>query len=186
MLLAPMPLTTVQAQTLTSATVQRVIDGDTFVLTNGERVRFIGIDAPEIGEPGAATATEFVRSRVEGRTVWLEADGADRDQFGRLRRYIWLQQPTNSNDHAQIRAHMLNAQLLQQGHARPMILGAVRHEQLFRQLHQQANTFIGNRNSLVFHRATCRSLPAPANQLALPSRAAAINQGFRACGVCTP
>jgi len=35
---------------LTEATVSRVIDGDTVVLANGERVRFIGVDAPEVGD----------------------------------------------------------------------------------------------------------------------------------------
>jgi micrococcal nuclease len=119
---------------LTQATVLRVIDGDTLELVGGERVRLIGVDAPEPGRPGALEATHFVRERVEGRTVWLEADGANRDRFGRLRRYVWLQQPTNPNDAGQIRQHQLNALLLANGHARVMIIGNVRNEALFRQL----------------------------------------------------
>ena len=119
---------------LTPATVARVIDGDTIVLASGERVRFIGLDAPEVGMPGADEATRFVRQRVEGRVVWLEADGADRDRFGRLRRYVWLQQPTNPQDPNQIRQHQLNALLLANGLASVMIIGNVRNEALFRQL----------------------------------------------------
>lgn len=42
---------------LQAATVTRVIDGDTVVLESGERVRLLGIDAPERGEAGAAAAT---------------------------------------------------------------------------------------------------------------------------------
>jgi len=129
------PLFSQQARpALTQATVVRVIDGDTFELSGGERVRLIGVDAPELGRPGSNEATQFVRERVEGRTVWLEADGADRDRHGRLRRYVWLQQPTNPRDTNQIRQHQLNALLLTNGHARVMIIGNVRNEALFRQL----------------------------------------------------
>ena len=123
-----------QAFTLTEARVQRVIDGDTIVLTNGERVRLIGIDAPEIGQPGANAATQFVQERTANRTIWLEADGNDRDAHGRLRRKVWLQQPTNPRDVNQIRQHQLNALLLSYGLANVMIVGNVRNAEIFRQL----------------------------------------------------
>jgi endonuclease YncB( thermonuclease family) len=135
---------------LTEAIVVRVIDGDTIVLNNGERVRLIGIDAPEIGEPGADEATQFVRERVEGLTVWLEADGADRDRFGRLRRYVWLQQPSNTLDENQIRQYQLNALLLENGLARVMIIGRVRNETLFRQL-AAAQTFTYGNNEFCIY-----------------------------------
>jgi len=123
---------------LTEAVVERVIDGDTFVLATGERVRFIGVDAPEIGEPGADEATEFVRELTEGQTVWLESDGNDFDRFGRLRRYIWLELPTDPTDEEQIRAYMLNALLLEHGLAEVAIFGVVRNEVLFRQIAAEA------------------------------------------------
>ncbi|MCL2381233.1 MAG: thermonuclease family protein [Treponema sp.] len=180
---------------LTQATVLRVIDGDTIELAGGERVRFIGIDAPETGEPGADEATRFVRELVQGRTVWLEADGADRDRFGRLRRYVWIQQPTNTQDPDQIRRYQLNALLLQHGLATVMIIGSVRNEALFRQLASarafspaapQQATFIGNRNSLVFHTPICASLPAPRNRIYFETRHDAIRSGYRPCQRCGP
>lgn len=119
---------------LTQAIVSRVIDGDTIVLADGQRVRLTGIDAPEVGQPNADEVTQFVRDRVLGRTVWLEADGNDRDRFGRLRRYVWLKYPANSRDGNQIRRYMLNALLLSHGHADVMIIGNVRNEALFRQI----------------------------------------------------
>jgi len=128
----------VPAFSLAEATVARVIDGDTIVLACGERVRLIGVDAPEVGRPGADRATGFVRERVEGRTVWLEADGRDRDAHGRLRRYVWLRQPTNARDANQIRRYLLNAQLLSYGLARVVIIGNVRNEAIFRQLEREA------------------------------------------------
>ena len=119
---------------LTEAVVSRVIDGDTIVLTGGERVRLIGIDAPERGQSGADEAAQFVRTLIEGRTVWLEADVADRDRFGRLRRYVWLRQPTNTLNETQIRRYQLNALLLENGLASVLIIGRVRNEELFRRL----------------------------------------------------
>jgi len=119
--------------TLTETTVINVIDGDTIEVYGGYRVRLIGINAPETGEPGAAEATEFVRSLVYGRTVWLEPDGAYSDPYGRLRRYVWIERPI-AIDEAEIRAYMLNALMLQEGLAEVMIVGYVRHEALFWEL----------------------------------------------------
>ena len=69
--------------------VQRVIDGDTVVLANGERVRYIGMDTPERGEPFFDEATEFNRRLVEGRPIQLVEDESETDRFGRLLRYVF-------------------------------------------------------------------------------------------------
>ena len=68
--------------------VQRVIDGDTVVLADGERVRYIGMDTPERGERLFDEATEYNRRLVEGRRVRLMKDESDKDRFGRLLRYV--------------------------------------------------------------------------------------------------
>lgn len=69
--------------------VTRVIDGDTLELKSRERVRLIGIDAPEEGHCGYQLATDTLRTLVEGRVVVLVA-GADEDadRYGRLLRYV--------------------------------------------------------------------------------------------------
>ncbi len=69
--------------------VKRVIDGDTVELENGEKVRYIGMDAPEKGDCFASEATEKNRELVEGKKVRLEKDVSERDSFGRLLRYVW-------------------------------------------------------------------------------------------------
>jgi len=189
---------------LTEAIVSRVIDGDTIELSTGERVRFIGIDTPEVGEAGADEATAFVRERIEGQAIWLEADGNDTDVHGRLRRYIWLQIPTDTQDESQIRAYMLNALLLENELASVMIIGNVRNEALFRSLVpepppppppvqeepppvvQTTRNFIGNRNSQIFHRTTCGTLPAAQNRIYFATREDAIAAGHRACQRCRP
>ena len=184
---------------LDHAIVTRVIDGDTIELDCGERVRFIGVDAPEIGEPGADEATQFVRDHVYGQIVWLESDGNDSDRFGRLRRYIWLSYPTDTQEVEQIMTYQLNALLLIHGLAEVMILGSPRNEELFRSIAQpivaeqapQTQTpanpqFIGNRNSQIFHTLTCSTLPVEHNRIYFATREYAIAEGHRACSRCNP
>lgn len=79
------------------AAVTRVVDGDTIeVRLNGlpDRVRFVGVNAPETSgqaECYAREAAAYVdRLLPYGAQVGLERDISDRDQFGRLLRYIWL------------------------------------------------------------------------------------------------
>ena len=70
--------------------VQSVIDGDTFKLTDSTNVRLIGIDAPESGEICSAEATRKLTSLVSGKTVYLEKDVSETDTFGRLLRYVYV------------------------------------------------------------------------------------------------
>jgi len=70
--------------------VQRVIDGDTFKLIDGTTVRLIGIDAPEAGEICSAEATQKLTSLIAGETVYLEKDVSETDTYGRLLRYVYV------------------------------------------------------------------------------------------------
>jgi micrococcal nuclease len=60
--------------------VERVIDADTLVMENGERVRLIGVDTPETKHPNRPVehfgkeAAAFTRCMVEGTRVRLEFD----------------------------------------------------------------------------------------------------------------
>lgn len=112
----------------------RVIDGDTFQTDTGERVRLIGLDAAEIGEPGADEATEFLRVLIAGKPVWLEPDGNEKDRWGRYRSYVWVEKPKDVNDETEIRKNQVNAKILEAGHAEVRILGQVRHEELFNRI----------------------------------------------------
>ena len=76
--------------------VIRVIDGDTFEIEGGERVRLIGVDTPESVKPNVPVecfgkdSSEYLKSLVEGKEVRLEPDRTNRDRYARLLRYAYL------------------------------------------------------------------------------------------------
>ena len=76
-----------------AARVTQVVDGDTIVIEGGYRVRYIGIDTPEI-HPGleayGGEALEANRKLVEGKEVRLERDVSETDKYGRLLRYVYV------------------------------------------------------------------------------------------------
>ncbi len=80
------------------ARVLEIVDGDTLhALVDGkdESIRLIGVDAPELHhptrgeEPFGREAMDYVDDAV-GEWVCLESDITNRDQYGRLLRYVWL------------------------------------------------------------------------------------------------
>ncbi len=68
--------------------VTHVVDGDTLDLGNGERVRLVGIDTPEVGDCNYDDATAFLERMVLGKRVRLGISDEDRDGYGRLLRYV--------------------------------------------------------------------------------------------------
>jgi micrococcal nuclease len=82
--------------------VRYVIDGDTVVLENGEHVRLVQIDAPEVYPErecyGPQARTALRRLLPAGTTVRVEADPRldQIDRYGRLLRYLY-RGPTNVN-----------------------------------------------------------------------------------------
>lgn len=83
------------------AALVRVVDGDTIrVMVGGveERVRYIGIDTPELNttspatpDPYAEAATQANARLLAGGRLVLEKDVTERDQFGRLLRDVWVE-----------------------------------------------------------------------------------------------
>lgn len=101
------------------AVVLRIVDGDTIRVDRGagsEPVRYIGIDAPETVRPNhpvewmGPEATSANAALVEGREVLLERDVSDTDAFGRLLRYVWVEQEPG-------RLVMVNLELVARGYA---------------------------------------------------------------------
>ena len=68
-----------------------VYDGDSFELNNGEVVRLIGIDAPELSDPGGEAAREYLIQLIRGKQVLLYAGPEEKDNYGRLLRYVYVE-----------------------------------------------------------------------------------------------
>jgi len=117
-------------------TVVRVVDGDTIHVRVGDRiekVRYIGVNTPEVHhpskgeEPGGREATAVNRDLVGTRHVRLETDVQTRDRYGRLLAYVWVGDT------------MVNAELVRRGYAQVMTVPPnVRHQALFVKLQRDA------------------------------------------------
>lgn len=92
--------------------VERVVDGDTLILSGGVTVRLIGADTPETVkpnhpvEPFGPEATRFTQQFVSGGEVRIEFDGDRRDRYGRALALV------------SVGDRMLNEELLRAGLAR--------------------------------------------------------------------
>jgi micrococcal nuclease len=128
-----------------TAAVVRVVDGDTIIVDRGrgagpERLRYIGIDAPESVDPdrpiewmGPEAAAANARL-VEGHEVVLERDVSDVDRFGRLLRYVWVADRDDGSGLA-----MVNLELVAQGFAGVVTFPPdVRYADLFRAAQTEA------------------------------------------------
>ena len=74
----------------TSFLVKEVVDGDTIILSDGSRVRLIGINTPEYGMYFYEEAREVLEAMVLGKEVMLEKDISSVDKYGRLLRYVYV------------------------------------------------------------------------------------------------
>lgn len=88
--------------------IVRVVDGDTVIIEINnkiEAVRLIGVNTPETVDPRrpveclGTEASNRAKEVLGGKSVRLEADKivGERDKYGRLLRYIFLEDGTNFN-----------------------------------------------------------------------------------------
>jgi micrococcal nuclease len=83
--------------------VARVVDGDTIELANGQKVRYLGMDTPETVNPKKPVqcfgkeASNYNKNLVGGQYVRLVRDVEDKDKYGRLLRYVYMEDGTFVN-----------------------------------------------------------------------------------------
>lgn len=148
--------------------VVKVYDGDTFVLSDGEKVRLIGIDTPEAFESQklfsdarksgqdiavikamGKRAHEFTSSWVLGQTVRLELGREKRDRYGRLLAYVYMPFPhpplsklPRSGYIVNLdgkKWYFVNATIVQAGYAKPMTIAPNdKYQEIFEALYDQA------------------------------------------------
>jgi len=144
---AEMPLSA--SRGYSNVLVTRAVDGDTLVLENGERVRLIGIDTPEVHESKklyrdskrsstdvktikklGRRAWDFTRRLTENKRVNLEFDIEKRDRYNRLLAYVYLKDGT-----------FVNAEIVRQGYASLLTIPPnVKYADLFRKLYEEARS----------------------------------------------
>ncbi|MDO3411559.1 thermonuclease family protein [Saccharibacillus sp. CPCC 101409] len=126
-------------ETRVSAEVERTVDGDTFIadLDGGgrERIRMLLIDTPETKKEGTPVqpfgpeASEYTKKLLTGREVQLEFDEEERDQYGRMLAYVYLD------------GESVNETLLEQGLARVVVYRPNdRYEDEFRKIENAAKS----------------------------------------------
>lgn len=127
-----------QAGPTLAVQVLHVVDGDTIELCciggKREKVRCIGVNTPETKHPTKGVeafgkeAAEVNRKLVAGKSLRLEFDVEQRDRYGRLLAYVYLEGGT-----------FVNAWLVQNGYAQVTTVPAnVKHQDLFLKLQRGA------------------------------------------------
>lgn len=115
-------------ENFTQAKIVSVTDGDTVTarINNKDyKLRMIGVDTPETVHPSKPVAfygkeaSDFTKSNLTGKTVYLEKDVSERDKYNRLLRYVWLSKPANPKNPSfeDVRDKMFNGILLRNGYA---------------------------------------------------------------------
>jgi len=88
-----------------SSVPAKILDGDTFQLPDGDRVRLLGVNAPEIGRCGSAEAKDELTRLISGKSVRIEEE--KRDTYGRRMGLVFVGQT------------LVNKSMLAAGWARP-------------------------------------------------------------------
>ena len=188
---------------LTSFAYHRVVfvyDGDTVLLKNGTKVRYLGIDTPEIDHEGnksefmAHKAKDFSQKLVKGALVRLEYDLERKDGYKRVLAYVFLQN-----------GDMVNALLVRKGLAHVM---PIKHNLKYRDLllecqrkaikervgiwsnllRDRGENCLGNRRSYRFHRPDCPFAMKISQKNLIKFRSVydAFWEGFSPCKRCKP
>lgn len=191
--------------------VIRVIDGDTIVVESIGKVRYIGVNTPEIHHPTKGVEyygkEAFLANRklVEGKKVRLEYDVQQKDKYGRTLAYVY------------VRDLFINAKLLADGFAQVMTIPPnVKYTDSFLKLQREAQSagkglwgnkaktaspatamtdladetvyYWVNTKSHKFHRANCKWARRikPANLTKSKNRNQLLQDGYTPCGACRP
>ncbi len=130
--------TTAELRNMNSATVVRVVDGDTVRLQiskNEESVRLLNIDTPETVDPlrpiqeYGREASDFLKSLLKpGTTVLYQYDVEKRDRYDRLLVHLYVEDGT-----------WINALMIRAGYAQVLTISPnVRAAELFKELQRKA------------------------------------------------
>ncbi len=176
--------------------VAKVIDGDTFILASGERVRLLAIDTPEKGERFYDEATVLLERLAEGKEAKLTYSGRKRDRYGRLLAYVWVDDTLLVNK-VLIDSGLAYLYLFRdtdQGQEETSLMLAAQRSAMERSRglwtveHEPEPQYLAGANSYRFHRPVCSSVDQM-NQSGIrtfATREEALAEGLSPCRRCRP
>ena len=189
------------AQTLTCT---RVVEADIIILNNGEKVRLIGVDTPGTKHPNksfeyfAKEAFAFTEKMARGKKVRLEYDLQERDQYGSLLAYVYLEDGT-----------LLNAEIIKRGYGRTDTKFPCKYSKQFTQYEKEAREYkrglwaqkplkkekdytreyyMGSKYSTIYHAPHCTLIRKvnPLDRKMFNSVKDAVTAGYLPCKICKP
>ncbi len=183
-----------------TAKVVKVIDGDTIVLQDGTKIRYIGMDTPERGMPLFEEAKKANADLVQNKEIRLVYDVERKDRYGRTLAYVHV-----NTDIGNI---FVNAYLVREGYAKVATYPPnVKYVDVFKKLQKQAQEnkvglwavstkvnaedeysglVVASKNSKVYHKPDCRNAKRikEANLIKYKNPAEAQRAGKRAGKCC--
>lgn len=184
------------------ALVERVVDGDTFVIENGQKVRMIGINAPESVDPRRPVefygkeASRYTKELLEGKEVYLQWGETPKDRYGRWLAWVWLPDGTFVNGalvahgYAQVYTFKDNPEhaeylLKLQKQAREKRLGLWGKSLAEPREKSAPGGFVASKNSKVYHEKGCPGAEGieEHNLIEFSTEKEAIESGRRMCRV---
>jgi micrococcal nuclease len=183
-----------------SGKVVSVFDGDTILLDTGEKVRYLGIDAPEVAHedhPAECYGTKAKKANgkwVFNKRVTLRYDREKKDRYGRLLAYVFSPEGKCVNEEM-LRAGYAFVFKISKGFERfKSFLSIQRGAMRNRRGMWGACTvkledhYRGNRNSFIFHRPECPfgKRTSKKNRIRFETRESAFEEGYRPCRRCKP
>lgn len=197
-----------------TAVCTKVVDGDTIYLSNGEKIRFVGVNTPEKGVAGYQASKNFVSKLCLNKEVSINIDDKKHnDKYGRTLAVVIVD------------GKNLNEMLLKEGLAEIMYIppseftpsswtgdvnvsssatstvattssssdsSSSHSSSVAKSTQSTASSssanYIGNSNSFKFHKASCREVSRMSenNKVFFNSRDDAINGGYVGCKICNP
>ena len=178
-------------------TVVRAIDGDTVVLSDGRRLRYAGINAPELHveggppEPFAREAWLLNRRLVEGRRLRFEPAARRRDRYGRLLGYLFLPDGRLVSEVLVSQGLAFACYYPGAGRYRERLLAAQRRalaegRGIFGALRDTEPYYVGNRASRRFHRPGCPNARHIRRRILFRSLRQALYAGYCPARGCRP
>ena len=174
--------------------LKEVIDGDTIILSNGEKIRYIGINTPDKGQPFFSEATKASLEMLSSKLISLKYDVETKDNTGRTLAYVWVD------------SLFVNAELIKRGLAWVYIVSPnLAQRETFISLQKEARQkrigiwaipvpkekhYVATKESrkFIFHRPSCKWAQKilDKNRITFKSRDEALDLGYSPCRTCNP